>query len=77
MRLSTFIWILCIAAAGIIVYSIYYTLVIARTQKAVNQYDGSVDEKVQSHPYFRNPVFIAFIVFFLLMGLLIMYFSFK
>lgn len=60
--------------AGIVGYSLYYTLVIAKTQKAAKEIDAPIDEKVQQHPYLRNPIFIAYIVMLVvLVGFVIYY----
>ncbi|HZG61280.1 MAG TPA: hypothetical protein VEY68_12550 [Anoxybacillus sp.] len=46
-----------IAAVGFI-----YTYSIGRNQKLQGEYDTEINEKVQEHPYLRNPVFLAYII---------------
>lgn len=76
MNLSTFIWILMILVIGIVLVSLVYTLTIGKTQKALKgEYDTQIDEKVQNHPYLRNPVFLAFVLFFILVLGYILYWS--
>lgn len=63
-----------IVMAGIVAYSLYYTLVIAKSQKTAKEFDAPVNEKVQEHPYLRNPIFIAYIVMLVvLVGFVIYY----
>lgn len=60
--------------AVIVAYSLYYTLVIAKSQKTAKEFDAPVNEKVQEHPYLRNPIFIAYIVMLVvLVGFVIYY----
>lgn len=74
--MSTFISILMILVIGIVLVSLVYTLIIGRTQKALKgEYDTQIDEKVQNHPYLRNPVFLAFALFFVLVLGYILYWS--
>lgn len=67
---------LMIVVAGIVAYSLYYTLVIVRSQKVAKEFDAPIDEKVQEHPYLRNPIFIAYIVFAVIVVGIIIYFAF-
>ena len=60
--MSIYIWMLVIVMAGIVAYSLYYTLVIARSQKTAKEFDAPIHEKVQERPYLRNPIFISYIV---------------
>jgi hypothetical protein len=46
-----------IAAVGFI-----YTYSIGRNQKLQGEYDTEINEKVQEHPYLRNPIFLAWII---------------
>lgn len=67
---------LMIVVAGIVAYSLYYTLVIVRSQKVAKEFDAPIAEKVQEHPYLRNPIFIAYIVFAVIVVGIIIYFAF-
>lgn len=69
-----YIWMLMIVMAGVVGYSLYYTLVISKSQKTAKEFDGPIDEKVQEHPYMRNPIFIAYIVMAVIFAGLILYF---
>ncbi|RFU63530.1 hypothetical protein D0466_12020 [Peribacillus glennii] len=65
-------------AVGIVLVSLVYTLVAGRTQKALKgEYDTQIDEKIQQHPYLRNPVFLSFALFFILVLGYILYWSVK
>ena len=74
--MSIYIWMLMIVMAGIVAYSLYYTLVIARSQKTAKEFDAPIHEKVQEHPYLRNPIFIAYIVLAVILVVIIIYYAF-
>lgn len=65
-----------IVMAGVVVYSLYYTLVIARSQKTAKEFDAPVDEKVQQHPYLRNPIFISYLVMLVVLVGFVIYYAF-
>ncbi len=55
--------VLGIIVGVIALISLFYTWVIARDQKKLQgEFDTQLDEKVQAHPYIRNPIFIACLV---------------
>ncbi|MFC3884296.1 hypothetical protein ACFOU2_12640 [Bacillus songklensis] len=59
MILSLIIFL--IAVVGLI-----YTYVVARNQKYLqSELDTKLNERVQAHPYIRNPIFIAWTLFLL------------
>lgn len=74
--MSIYIWMLMIVMAGIVAYSLYYTLVIAKSQKTAKEFDAPIDEKVQAHPYLRNPIFLSYIVMGVIFVFLVIYFAF-
>ncbi|PLS16832.1 hypothetical protein CVD28_15535 [Bacillus sp. M6-12] len=62
----------------IIGFSLAYTFIIAKNQRLLKgELDSSIDQKVQSHPYIRNPVFLSFLILALVFILFIAYYSFK
>lgn len=65
--MDTFSWILLIIASGVLVWGFVYTYQLGKRQRTQGEYDTSVGEKVAAHPYVRNPVFIAYIVFVVLL----------
>lgn len=69
--------ILTYIAVGISLLSLFYTLRVAKTQKVIKgSNDTQITDKVQKHPYIRNPVFLAFIIFFVLLIFIIAYATF-
>ena len=72
--MSQFTTILLVIAMGILAIALLYTWILAKGQRAVK---GSLDSKipsaVQEHPYIRNPVFLSYVLFFLLVLLLIIF----
>jgi hypothetical protein len=74
--MSSFVLILMLLSAGILVYSLVYTFKVAQQQKALkNELDTDLPDKVQEHPYTRNPIFLAFLISAALVILLILYFA--
>ncbi|MFC0045579.1 hypothetical protein ACFFMF_14275 [Metabacillus iocasae] len=55
--------VLGIIVGIIALISLFYTWIIARDQKKLQgEFDTQLDEKVQAHPYIRNPIFIACLI---------------
>ncbi|MBA2877802.1 MULTISPECIES: hypothetical protein [Anoxybacillus] len=61
--MDTFSWMLLLVASGVLVGGLVYTYQVGKRQKVQGEYDAPVSEKVAAHPYVRNPIFIAYIVF--------------
>jgi hypothetical protein len=59
-----------IAAVGLV-----YTYSIGRNQKLQGEYDTPINEKIQDHPYLRNPIFLAWIIAAGLAIMAIIYFA--
>ncbi|MCL6585703.1 MAG: hypothetical protein K6T72_04160 [Anoxybacillus sp.] len=51
------ILILLIAVIGFI-----YTVMLGRRQKLQGEYDAPINDKIQEHPYVRNPVLLAYLL---------------
>lgn len=76
--MSTFIWILCILVIIIILYSLYYSLVVLKTQKdKKRELDPSVEGSAHDHPYLLNPIFLALIFAAVVVAGIIFYYVFK
>lgn len=76
--MSTFIWILCILVIIIILYSLYYSLVVLKTQKdKKRELDHSVEGSAHDHPYLLNPIFLALIFAAVVVAVFIFYYVFK
>ncbi|WP_163103364.1 hypothetical protein [Peribacillus alkalitolerans] len=74
--MSLFIWILAIILSAIGLTGILYTVSLGKSRKALRgEFDTHIDEKVQEHPYMRNPIFLAYILFFGLLLVYIIYFA--
>ncbi|WP_170006819.1 hypothetical protein [Bacillus fonticola] len=72
--MSIFMMILSIAAVVIAIFSLVYTLSVAKSQKSLKgDLDSEISQEVQEHTYVRNPVFLAFIIATVLILAFIMY----
>jgi len=77
-EVSTFIWILCLLVVIIIFYSLYYSLVVLRTQKdKKRENDPSVEGSAKEHPYLLNPIFLALIFAAVVVTGFVFYYVFK
>jgi hypothetical protein len=72
--MSSFIMVLMLISAGVLVLSFLYTLKVARQQKALkNELDTDLPDKVQEHPYTKNPIFLTYLIAAVLVILFIIY----
>ena len=72
--MSQFTFILLVIAIGILAIALVYTWMLARDQRVVKgNLDSKITSAVQEHPYIRNPIFLAYVLFFLLVLLLIIF----
>jgi len=63
-------------AMAILAVSLIYTMVLARSQKALkSQFDTKIPHAVQEHAYKKNPVFLTYLIFFALVLLIIVFFA--
>lgn len=68
--------VLSIVIFGILAVSLIYTWSIARKQKTVEgETDTQIPKPVQEHVYMRNPIFLAYIIFFALVLFIILFVS--
>ena len=66
---------LTVICGVICLFSLGYTLAVARGQKELKgEVDTSIPQKVKGGVYTRNPVFIGYLLFFLLLILTITFF---
>ena len=76
--MSSFMLILTLGAVVISIFSLVYTYYVARQQRALRgEVDTKISDDVQDHPYMRNPIFIAYLIFGTLVLLFILYFAFQ
>ncbi|MEL3973094.1 hypothetical protein AAEO50_12480 [Rossellomorea oryzaecorticis] len=76
--MSMFIILLSLIAIGVAGYSVYYTFKIAGQEKRLKgEFDTDIPENVKQHPYMRNPVFLAILVFTVFVVVMILYLSFN
>lgn len=76
--MSTYIWILLIVVIIMSIYLLFYTLSVAKAQKAIKgKYDSAIDDSVKEHPYWLNPVFVSMLVGTILIVGFIFYYIFK
>ncbi|MEN8699255.1 hypothetical protein [Bacillus infantis] len=74
--MSAFMTILLIIAAGILLTGLFYTMSVARNQRAVKgDMDSSISRQVQGHPYIRNPVILTYAICFILLVIFIAYYT--
>ncbi|MFE8703508.1 hypothetical protein ACFYKX_23370 [Cytobacillus sp. FJAT-54145] len=70
--MSQYMFILMVISIGVLVFSLGYTLAVARNQKALKGVlDSSIPEKVQEHAYIRNPIFLTYAIMVALVALII------
>ncbi|WP_066058061.1 hypothetical protein [Robertmurraya korlensis] len=74
--MSTYMSILLFISMGVLVFSLGYTLAVTRRPKQLKpEADTPLPEKVQSHIYLRNPVFLSYGIFFVLLILIILFYN--
>ncbi|MBT2687829.1 hypothetical protein J7I93_06530 [Bacillus sp. ISL-47] len=74
--MSMYMLIIVFICMGILVYSLVYTLFVAKERKAVRgDIDTELPDKVQKHAYLRNPVMLTYVIFFLILIPMVIYFS--
>lgn len=72
--MNLFVNILAIAIFGILAVSLVYTLSVARQQKTVEgELDTKIAKPVQGNVYVRNPIFLAYGIFFALLLFIILF----
>lgn len=72
--MSMYMSILMFIAMGVLIFSLGYTLSVARGQKAVRgTLDSDIPDKVKEHAYIRNPIFLTYLICFALVALIIVY----
>jgi hypothetical protein len=55
--------VLAVLAIIILVIGFFYTFNISKNTKyQTNGYDTEINEKVQAHPFIRNPIFLTYII---------------
>lgn len=66
--------ILLVAAIGVLVFAFRYTWSLAKSQKNVKgELDSEIPGPVQRHAYISNPIFLTYLIFFLLLILTIIF----
>jgi hypothetical protein len=74
--MNLFVTIASIVIIGILAISLIVTWSIARQQKAVEgNFDPKIGKPIQKNVYSRNPVFLAYIIFFALLLAIILFVS--
>jgi len=72
--MNLFVNILAIAIFGILAISLLYTVSVARQQKTVEgEVDTKIPKPVQGNVYVRNPIFLAYGIFFALLLFIILF----
>lgn len=66
--------ILLVAGIGVLVFALRYTWSLAKSQKNVKgDLDSEIPGPVQRHAYINNPIFLTYLIFFLLLILTIIF----
>lgn len=74
--MSTYMSMLLVAGAGVVIVSLFYTWGIARAQKKrAGNLDSSIPGEVKEHAYIRNPIFLTYIIVLTIALLFIAYFA--
>ncbi|WP_210366347.1 hypothetical protein [Bacillus sp. REN3] len=74
--MGTYMSMLLILGAGVVVISLFYTWSIAKEQKKrTSNLDSSIPAEVKEHAYIRNPVFLTYIIVISIALLFIVYFA--
>lgn len=72
--MNLFVNALSIVIVGILAVSLVYTLFVARQQKAVEgEIDTKIPKPVQKHVYLSNPIFLSYVIFFVLVLFIIFF----
>ncbi|MFZ7942126.1 MULTISPECIES: hypothetical protein [Bacillaceae] len=72
--MNLFVNILAIAIVAILAVSLLYTFVVARQQKTVEgEFDSKIAKPVQGNVYLRNPIFLAYGIFFALLLFIVLF----
>ncbi|MBA4538071.1 hypothetical protein H1Z61_13245 [Bacillus aquiflavi] len=72
--MSLYLTTILIVLLGILVFSLIYTWIIGRgREKVKGELDSEIPEQAQEHAYIRNPIFIAYAAFFVILLLIIVY----
>ncbi|WP_042356410.1 hypothetical protein [Bacillus rubiinfantis] len=65
---------LAILIVGVLTYALIYTLMVGRQSKmADGEMDSSIAEHVQNNAYIKNPIFLAYGIFFVLLLFIIFF----
>jgi hypothetical protein len=74
--MSTFMTMLLLVGAGVLVVSLLFTWSLGKTMKrSTANLDGKIPEGVQSHAYIRNPIFLSYLITMLIALIVIVYFA--
>lgn len=74
--MSEYMSLLLLIGMGVLLVSLIYTWNIARTRKNLRGVtDSKIHEEVEEHPYLRNPIFLTYIIMFVLVILIIVYYA--
>lgn len=72
--MTMYMLILSVVVVGVILSALGYTLSVSKTQRKLKgELDTPIPGKVQEGIYTKNPIFYAFIAFFAITLLLILY----
>ncbi|WP_160720300.1 hypothetical protein [Bacillus sp. USDA818B3_A] len=74
--MNLFVNILSIVIIAVLAFSLLYTFSVARQHKAVEgNLDAKISKHVQKNVYSKNPIFLAYGIFFALLLFIILFFA--
>jgi len=74
--MNLFVNILSVVIIGVLAFSLIHTFSVARQHKAAEGHiDTKISEHVQKSPYTKNPIFLAYGIFFALLLFIVLFFA--
>jgi hypothetical protein len=76
--MNLFVDILAIVIIGVLAFSLLYSFSVARQHKAAEGnlgHDQQISKPIQKNIYTRNPIFIAYGIFFALLLFIVLFFA--
>ncbi|OLS41929.1 hypothetical protein [Bacillus sp. MRMR6] len=72
--MNLFVNALSIVVVGILAVSLVYTLSVVKRKKTVEgEIDSAIEKPIQKHIYLKNPIFLAYVIFFIMVLLIIVF----
>lgn len=70
--------VLLIISIGLIGFALGYTLIVVKQQRVLKgELDTQIPPEVKRHPYLRNPIFLSYGIFFLIVIIVVILYAIK